>query len=43
MDRSAMEGKLANLHQDKFRAWVCRIAVVNKLIIEHEGGNEFHA
>jgi hypothetical protein len=33
----------ANLHQDKIRAWICRMAVVNQLVIDHEGGNEFHA
>lgn len=31
-----------NLHQDQIRAWVARMAAINTLIIEHEGGNEFH-
>jgi hypothetical protein len=39
----AWRAEWANLHQDKIRAWICRMAVVNQLVIEHEGGNEFHA
>ena len=39
----AWRAEWVNLHQDKIRAWICRMAVVNQLVIEHEGGNEFHA
>jgi hypothetical protein len=38
----AWRGEWENLHQDKIRSWVARMAVVNQLVIEHEGGNEFH-
>jgi hypothetical protein len=30
------------LPQDKIRALVARMAAINTLIIEFEGGNEFH-
>jgi len=30
------------LHQDQIRVWVIRMAAINTLVIEHEGGNEFH-
>ena len=33
----------AKLHWDKIKAWICRMATVNQLVIKHEGGNEFHA
>jgi len=38
----AWKAEWANLHQDRIRAWICRMAVINQLIIEHEGGNDFH-
>lgn len=31
-----------NVHQDKIRAMVARMAAVNTMILECEGGNEFH-
>ena len=38
----AWRGAWDNLSQDKIRALVARMAAINTLIIEHEGGNEFH-
>jgi hypothetical protein len=38
----AWRGKWENLHQDQIRAWICRMAAINQLVIKHEGGNEFH-
>lgn len=32
----------AKIPQDKICAMVARMAAINQLIIEHEGGNEFH-
>jgi len=49
IDRILLNGQIGHgvqsglLHQDKIRAWICRTAVVNQLLIEHEDGNEFHA
>jgi hypothetical protein len=36
------KGAWADIPQDRIRALVARIAAINTLIIEHEGGNEFH-
>jgi hypothetical protein len=38
----AWRGAWADIPQDKIRALVTRMAAINTLIIEHEGGNEFH-
>ena len=39
----AWSGEWDNLHMDKVRAAVARMAVINTLILECEGGNEFHS
>jgi len=39
----AWKAEWANLHQDKIRAWVCRMAVIYQLVIDYDSGNEFHA
>ena len=38
----AWRGQWDLLPQDAIRAMVIRMAAINTLIIEHEGGNEFH-
>jgi hypothetical protein len=38
----AWRGEWDRLLQEKIRAMVARQAAINTLIIEHEGGNEFH-
>ena len=38
----AWRAEWENIHQDQIRSWVCRMVVVNQLIIEDEGGNNFH-
>ena len=38
----AQRGAWDNLKQDTIRALVARVAAINTLILEHEGGNEFH-
>jgi hypothetical protein len=38
----AWRGTWDKLSQTKIRALVTRMAAINTLIIEHEGGNEFH-
>jgi hypothetical protein len=38
----AWQGEWAKIPQDKIRAMVARMAAINQLIIDHEGGNEFH-
>jgi len=38
----AWRGEWDNLPQDKIQALVAQMAAINTLIIEHEGGNEFH-
>jgi hypothetical protein len=38
----AWRGEWDKLHQDKIKAMVARMAAINTLIIECEGGNEFH-
>ena len=38
----AQRAEQDNLSQDKIRALVTRMAAINTLIIEYEGGNEFH-
>jgi hypothetical protein len=30
-------------HHVALETWICRMAVVNQLVTEPEGGNEFHA
>ena len=36
------QGQWELLPMEKIRALVARMAAINTLIIEHEGGNEFH-
>ena len=38
----AWRGQWDLVSQDKMRALVCRMAAINTLIVEYEGGNEFH-
>ena len=38
----AWRGQWELILQDKIRAMVARMAAINTLVIEYEGGNEFH-
>jgi hypothetical protein len=38
----AWQGEWAKIPQDKIHAMVVKMLAINQLIIEHEGGNEFH-